>query len=233
MDLEKNAVVENVQDDAVQVVQEVPEKVENDGDDNRQAQLDKALGARLQREREKAYQKAKQEAEAQYAPLREIELAAKQLYPDKTLRDVIVDQKVQQLMKDEGVTEGVARRLIHAELGISAKQSTETKPTKEEPKPERDPMLQRLAEQADDIKAEYGEDMVELLKANPDIAERVGSGELDLYKARREIQKVQKEAPPVVRTPHGTQPKNKGIKDMSAAQFAELERRIRNGETFS
>jgi hypothetical protein len=216
-----------VQDDAAQV-DAGEEKVEKQGDDNPQAKFDKALAPRLQRERDKAYQKAKTDLEAQYAPLKDVERLAKSLYPDKDLREIVIEQEVQKMVKGEGVSEAIARRLIKAEYGITGKapEVPKAQPKAEEPAVD----VSRLQAQAQDIMDEYGVNIVDQLKENPEIFQRVASGEIDMYKARRLLSDPK--SPPVVRSPHGNIPPTKGIKDMTPAQLQAMEKRIQAGETF-
>ncbi len=218
--------VENLPDDAAQESQG-EEKVVETGADAQPAKADpKWLKPRLERERDAGYKKAKAELEAQYAPLKALDESVKKMYPDKNLEDIVFEQRVHQAMQeDPDLKEATAKRLVRAEMGSSRSyEPPKAQETKE------DPHMEHLKLQARDIAEEYGENMADLLKANPEIMERVASGEIDLYKARREIKSGS--GVPVIKSPTGTAQGTRGIKDMTQKEWDKLNQSIKEGHVY-
>lgn len=225
MDIEK-LTVDTMPDDAAPD-NDGEEKVVDTGADAQPAKVDpKWLKPRLDREREAGYKKAKAEIEAQYAPLKAVEEHFKQMYPDKTIDDILFEERVKQAMQeDPDLKEATAKRLVRAEMGSGKN----PEPAKVQ-RPVADQHMELLKQQAQDIAEEYGDNMAELLKANPDVMARVAEGELDLYKARREIRS--KSGVPVIKSPTGTAPGTKGIKDMTQKEWERMNQAIRNGHVY-
>lgn len=170
--------------------------------------IDKAVA----KERERILSEVKAEMEAQYAPLRErlLEMDAQELVNNGEVKDI-----------------ETARELVRYRQGQKPAQKPE-QPRNADGKfsSKNDANIQFLAKQADRVKAQTGIDVVGILENDPEIRDKVFSGEMDFHEVA-EMAKSRKRPPAPMRTPNGaTGYEKNAIESMSDAQFKRLEQKI-------
>ena len=171
--------------------------------------IDKAVA----KERERILSEVKAEMEAQYAPLRErlLEMDAKELVEQGVVKDL-----------------ETAKELVRYRQGQKPAQKPE-QPRSADGKysSKNDANIQFLAKQADRVKAQTGIDVVSILENDPEIRDKVFSGEMDFHEVA-EMAKARKRPPAPMRTPNGaTGYEKNAIESMSDAQFKRLEQKIK------
>lgn len=186
------------------------------------------VAGRIAKAVEKAVAQVTAQYEAQMAPIRErlLEMDAKDLVDSGKVKDL-----------------ETAKELVRYRQG----QPAQAKPaeTAEQPRqannqsaPKTDPVLQAqinlLAKQADKIKAKTGLDVIEVMNNDPEIKNKIISGEIDFYDVAEQMRGQQKKKPPApMRSPNGVNGQIKGtIMSMSDKQFEQLEKRVREGARF-
>lgn len=170
--------------------------------------IDKAVA----KERERILSEVKAEMEAQYAPLRErlLEMDAQELVNNGEVKDI-----------------ETARELVRYRQGQKPAQKPE-QPRNADGKfsSKNDANIQFLAKQADRVKAQTGIDVVGIIENDPEIRDKVFSGEMDFHEVA-EMAKSRKRPPTPMRTPNGaTGYEKNAIESMSDAQFKRLEQKI-------
>jgi hypothetical protein len=92
-----------------------------------------------------------------------------------------------------------------------------------------------LSHQADTIKARTGVDVIREFESNPEIKQKVISGEMDFYDVAETMKQSRAKRPPApMRSPNGASGTNpNAIDSMSDEQFARMEKRIREGARYS
>ena len=93
-----------------------------------------------------------------------------------------------------------------------------------------------LAHQAKKIQASRGLDVMKEFNTNPEIKQKIISGEMDFYDVAEEMSKAQTRKPPApMRSPNGASGTNQpnAIESMSKEQFARLEKRISEGARYN
>ena len=170
--------------------------------------IDKAVA----KERERILSEVKAEMEAQYAPLRArlLEMDAQELVNSGEVKDI-----------------ETARELVRY------RQGQKPEPRQEQPRnangqyaSKDDANIQLLARQADRVKEQTGIDVVGILENDPEIRDKVFSGEMD-FREVAEMAKSRKRPPSPVRTPNGaTGYEKNAIESMSDAQFKRFVQKI-------
>lgn len=177
------------------------------------------------------------EFDAQLAPFRErmIEDEARELVRQGAVKDLAVAKELVKYRRNAGVP------------------STESKPGNEQaarPRNERgqfaaqqpqqkDPAvsarIDMLAHQADSIKERRGIDVIAAFNEDPDIKQKVISGEMDFYDVAEAIGNSEKKKPPApMRAPNGASGAQKStIASMSDEQFKRFEKRLTEGARFN
>ena len=90
--------------------------------------------------------------------------------------------------------------------------------------------INMLSHQADRIRERSGVDVIAEFNKNPDIKQKVISGEMDFYDVAEAMRKPKKKAPSPMRSPNGANGyQQNAIDSMSDEQFAKLEKRLREG----
>lgn len=176
------------------------------------------------------------EFEAQLAPFRErmIEDEAKELVRQGAVKDLAVAKELVKYRRNAGVqpdsnpgNEQTARP--RNERGQFVPQ---------QPK-QRDPAISAridmLAHQADSIKERRGIDVITEFNENPDIKQKVISGEMDFYDVAEVMSNAEKKKPPApMRAPNGASGAQKStIASMSDEQFNRFEKRLSEGARFN
>lgn len=191
-----------------------------------QRRIDKALA----RERDNIKAEVMAEMEAQYAPIKErlLEMDAQELVRKGTVKDLETAKELLRYRQGQGAVPPAA-------------------PKAEQPRqqngqfaPKEDPVtsakIDMLAYQADKIKAQTGVDVISEFSNNPDIKQKVISGEMDFYDVAEMMKTTHKKHPPApMRSPNGAsgQTPLNAIETMSDEQFERMERRISQGGRFS
>ena len=186
------------------------------------------VAGRIAKAVEKAVAQVTAQYEAQMAPIRErlMEMDAKELVASGKVKDL-----------------ETAKELVRYRQG----QPAQAKPaeTAEQPRqsngqyaPKKDPVIEAqinlLAKQAEKIKAKTGLDVIEVMNNDPEIKNKITSGEMDFYDVAEQMKGQTKKKPPApMRSPNGVNGQIKGtIMSMSDKQFEQLEKRVREGARF-
>lgn len=95
--------------------------------------------------------------------------------------------------------------------------------------------INMLAHQAAKIKDSRGIDVMKEFNTNPEVKQRIISGEADFYDIVEEMSKAPKKPPAPMRSPNGASGTNQpnAIESMSKEQFARLEKRISEGARYN
>ena len=191
-----------------------------------QKRIDKALA----RERESMRAEIMAQVEAQYAPIRErlLEMDAQELVRKGEVKNI-----------------ELAKEILRYRQGLP----TQEKPaeTAEQPRqangqfaPKQDAVIQAridlLANQADKIKDKTGIDVIEIMNNDPNIKNKIVSGEMDFYEVAETVkQKPARRGPPApTRSSNGASGQSpNAIDSMSKEQFARLEKKISEGARIS
>ena len=191
-----------------------------------QKRIDKALA----RERDSMRAEIMAQVEAQYAPIRErlLEMDAQELVRKGEVKNI-----------------ELAKEILRYRQGMPA----QAKPaeTAEQPRqangqfaPKQDAVIQAridlLANQADKIKARSGIDVIEIMNNDPNIKDKIISGEMDFYEVAETVkQKPARRGPPApTRSSNGASGQSpNAIDSMSKEQFARLEKKISEGARIS
>jgi hypothetical protein len=167
------------------------------------------------------------EYEAQIAPLRErlLEMDAKELVKSGEFKSL--DRAKEYLQLKQGIT------------------PTENKPApqprneKGQYAPKEDPAtterINMLAHQADKIKTKTGVDVMAEFSSNPEIKNKILSGEIDFYDVLDQVKSTPRRKPPApARSSNGASGQSpNAIETMSKEQFARLEKKISEGARYS
>ena len=217
MDLDETMVEEFAADDTQQespVTEELPVEEESAAPEQTQGTSEPGW---IKKRTDKAAEKARAETraemqaffDAQMAPLRErlLEYDAKDMVEQGLVKDL-----------------DTARELLRYRMGMQ-KQS--------EPEPKEDPAvsarISMLQHQADRIR-ERGIDVLAEFNSNPDVKQRIISGEWDFYDV---AERMSKKPPAPMRSPNGASGSEKStISSMSDDQFNRLEKRIKEGARY-
>ena len=191
-----------------------------------QKRIDKALA----RERDSMRAEIMAQVEAQYAPIRErlLEMDAQELVRKGEVKNI-----------------ELAKEILRYRQGLPAQQ--ETQKTAEQPRqangqfaPKQDAVIQAridlLANQADKIKGKTGIDVIEIMNNDPNIKNKIVSGEMDFYEVAETVkQKPARRGPPApTRSSNGASGQSpNAIDSMSKEQFARLEKKISEGARIS
>lgn len=191
-----------------------------------QKRIDKALA----RERDSMRAEIMAQVEAQYAPIRErlLEMDAQELVRKGEVKNI-----------------ELAKEILRYRQGLPAQQ--ETRNTAEQPRqqngqfaPKQDAAITAridfLAEQANKIKAKTGIDVIEIMDNDPNIKNKIVSGEMDFYEVAETVkQKPARRGPPApTRSSNGASGQSpNAIDSMSKEQFARLEKKISEGARIS
>ena len=191
-----------------------------------QRRIEKAVAKALAAERENI----RAEYEQRFAPLQErlIEMDARELVQQGVVKDL-----------------ETAKELVRYRQGQTASpQAPAEQPRNSNGQfaPKEDPVMNAqidmLAHQADTIRDEYGIDVIKVFSENPDIKQKVISGEMDFYDVARMMQKQQggsrKKAPAPMRSPNGAAAHSpNAIENMTDEQFRRMEEKISKGARYA
>ena len=182
---------------------------------------------------DKAVQKAIRETEARMQAMFDAQLAP--------LRESMMERQAEDLVA-QGEFKSKERALEYVRLKNGA--SVPTTPTDEEQTPrdaqgrfatkqQDDPMVsaraQLLAAQADKIRDRKGLDVMQAFNTNPDIRDKVLSGEWDFYDVAENMHRL----PPTIRTTNGASGGGSiDIAHMTDEQFERLNQNLAAGKTY-
>ena len=181
----------------------------------------------------KAVQKAVAETEARLTAQFEAQYAP--------IRERMLEMEAQDLVKKGDVKNlEIAKELVRARQGMPAQQ-----PTGQSAQPRQangqfasaqdakmNARLEILAEQADKLSAKIGVDLIDVMKSDMKIRDKILSGKMDFYDLAEQVknQPTKKKPPAPMRSPNGVNGQIKGtIMSMSDKQFEELEKRVKAG----
>jgi hypothetical protein len=174
----------------------------------------------------KAVQKAVAETEARLTAQFE-----KQLAP---FREQALNAEAQELVRSGKVKDlETAKELVRYRQGQPQEQK-QAQPREAQGQPQEDPAIKArinmLQHQADRIKGNGGPDVIAAFKNNPEVKEKVVTGEWDFYDVAEHLQKggQKKRAPAPMRSPNGASGMNPNAIDlMSDEQFDRMEKNIK------
>lgn len=179
---------------------------------------------------DKAVSKAVQETEARMRAEFESTLAP--------IRESMMDREADQLVA-AGEFKSKERALEYVRMKSGLPGAAPQQPTPQQPEatPEVKARANILAKQAEKIKAQHGYDVMGEFNADPDVRQRVLSGEWDFYDVAEHMEsgasRRRTASPKLVRTPGGTGLSgNFSVADMSDAQFERLQANLRAGKVY-
>lgn len=176
---------------------------------------------RVSKEVTKAVQATEQRLRAEY----EAKLAP--------LRESMMERQAEELVK-QGEFRNIARAKEYLKLGgrvtlEEPSKGREGQPAKQDP--EADARIKVLAKQADKL-AKRGTDVMGVLNDNPQIRNKVLSGEWDMYDVVEAMNAPQRKAPPAVRSANNGNAPAMDIRSMSDAQFKKLQENLSRGKSY-
>lgn len=240
MDFEENMVEEEVVEEAEDLLPEVTEEPEetgesldslNEEEEDEPTEDTPAQGTSepgyVQKRISKAVAKAVAETEARMQAMFEQQMAP--------IRAKMMEDEAQELVRNRQVSDiEMARELVRLRQGMMPQQQQETPkeaPTEDAGVVER---INMLKHQAAKIKANTGIDVIAEWNSNEDVKNAVMNGEMDFYDVAEQMKKPKKRPPSPMRSPNGASGTNpNAIESMSDAQFAKLEKRIREGARYT
>ena len=196
-----------------------------------QKRIDRALA----RERASIIEQVKAEMEAQYAPIRErlLEADAKEMVRRGEVKDI---ETAKELLR---YRQGQAPQAAQPEQAPQPRNERGQFSSSNQLDAQTSERIDRLAEQADAIKAMTGIDVIDVFSKDEEIKAKVTSGEMDFIELAKQLQKEQeqpKRHPPApTRSPNGASGSSNpnAISSMSDEQFERMERRIKEGARYS
>lgn len=212
------------------------EKVEETSADNSQSAdgqeknpFGRALEKRVAEEKRKWEREAEERYSQRYAADSALAGTLRRLHQgkdDKAIEEALFDAQARQLADEEHISESFAKRLLRAEMSANnyaaVPQTTKT---------DNDERITMLNGQIQEIKENDGVDMLEVLKSDDFIKDKVGSGEWDINRAYSHyLSSKRKSAPPVNRGGARSE-STKDWKTMSSEEFAKYRERLRQGQT--
>ena len=170
------------------------------------------------------------EYEAQFAPVRErlIEMEAKELVSNGEIKNLDLAKELVRLRQGQPAVAPAAEK--PAEQPRQA--NGQFAPKKE---PANDPFIKNLARQADELSAELGVDLVDVMNSDPEIKRKIMNGDMDFYGLAKQIKaKPGKKSPPApTRSPNGVSGSEKtSIGAMTAEQFARFDKSLDEGKRY-
>lgn len=129
---------------------------------------------------------------------------------------------------EEMVAQGEFRSLDRAKEYVRLKGYVEETPKTSEPDPVFQAKADLLASQADKIKARNGIDVMSVFNSDPEVKQRVLSGEWDFY----DVAESMKKPLSPVRTPNGAGTSPLSIQNMSDEQWARLQKNLSSGRKY-
>lgn len=165
------------------------------------------ISARVNDAVRKAEERIRAEYEAKLAPLYE----------------TMMDRQAQDL-----VEQGEFRSIDRAKEYVRMKGGYEPQEEAEEEDPYLSAKADFLAKQAEKIKANRGLDVMAVFNSDPDIKQRVLSGDMDFY----DVAETMKRPLSPVRNPNGGNTNVMSIQGMSDEQFARLQKNLSGGKRY-
>ena len=190
--------------------------------------MKKRVGAAVNKAVAEAEARIRAEYEAQLAPLREMQLEAE---ADKLVSDGVVTQRE------------VALELVRARRGLPAQNTNPTPAADVPPRDEKGRYVARsnapdaesqrrasmLIAQAENIKSATGVDVMSLYESDPDVHEKILSGEWDFTNVLSHHNKAARGAPAPVRSANGLGMGDVSISRMTDEQFDRLNDYLAHG----
>lgn len=226
---------ESAMDDALQAREEQPNVPDNTpfsefaaGEENQETEQTQSSASepgwikqRVSKEVNKAVQATEQRLRAEY----EAKLAP--------LRESMLERQAEELVK-QGEFRNIARAKEYLKLGgrvtlEEPSNAREAQPAGQDP--EASARIKVLAKQADKL-AKRGTDVMAVLNDNPQIRNKVMSGEWDMYDVVEAMNTPQRKAPPAVRSANNGSAPAMDIRSMSDAQFKRLQENLRSGKSY-
>lgn len=153
------------------------------------------------------------------------------------IRERLLEDEAQKLVQQGTVADlDTAKELLRYRQGLPAP-TPQPRNDKGQFAPKEDPAvnarIEMLRHQAANIKSRQGIDVIAEWNSNPEFKKKVISGEMDFYDIADAMSK-KKRTPSPMRSPNGASGAEKtAIDNMSDAQFARLEKRIKEGARYS
>lgn len=183
---------QGLQDDAaMRAAEETPEipseMVEESGADGPQEkskgtdQFAAALNKRIEAEKRKWERDAEKSFSQKHAEDLELAGMLRKLHAGKdgkAITEALFEESVKRLAEEDGVPEAFARKMLRLELNAPAEKTAPAKQTKETP--DRTDML---AQQIAEIRESEDVDMMEVIKNDDAIREKIATGEWDINRA--------------------------------------------------
>lgn len=237
----------------------LPDEVVEESDDSEEESLDS-----LTEDGEPADEQPKQEpqsagGEPGYVKKRIDKAVARAVAETEARMQAMFDRQMapirEKMLNDEArelVRQGEFKSLERAKEYLQLKQGLPVGTQSEAPKPQAQPrnaqgqfapktdpaiqaQIKMLAHQADTIKAKRGVDVMKEFNSNPEIKQKIMSGEMDFYEVAEQMASRKSKRPPApMRSPNGASGQNpNAIDTMSDDQFDRMEKRIKEGARYS
>jgi hypothetical protein len=148
------------------------------------------------------------------------------------MRDRLLEMDAQELVRKGEVKDiETARELVRYRQNQPAPVKQEQpRETNGRFAPKQDPQMQArikiLANQADKIREKTGVDVMEVFHNDPEIRNKIFSGEMDFYEVAEQVKPSRKKPPAPMRTPNGSSIGPNSIEAMSDAQFKKLDKML-------
>lgn len=226
-DLLMEEIVEEPQDDSLSLEEalgEQPVQEQNGNQKTQSAGEPKEPGYvqnRINKAVEKAVSAVRNEYEAKLAPLMEhmLNTEAQELVRSGKVKDL---ETAKELVRyRQGQPQAAEPQQPRNERGQFASAQNSVDPATQA-------RISMLQHQADRIKAQGGPDVISAFQNDPEIKEKLVSGEWDFYDVADSISKTRKKTPAPMRSPNGasSNPRAIDFENMSSEQFKKLEKRI-------
>lgn len=206
---------EEPQGESIETITEEPQQEEQPKEPGWIKQrIDKAVSRALSEQE----QRLRGEYEAMLAPIRESVL-------DRQAEDLVSQGEFKSLDR--------AKEYVRMKNGIQPVQQP-VQPV-QQPVQQNDPEVnvraKLLMQQAQKIRNNRGVDVLGVYNSDPDVKQKILSGEWDFYDVADTLQK--KSPPSPTRTPNGANYSATSVKDMSADQFAKLQANLAGGRKYN
>lgn len=152
-------------------------------------------------------------------------------------QEYMLDAEANELVRKGTVKDlETARELVRYRQGQpQTAPAAESQPKNEETTdPATQARIAMLRHQADRIKADGGPDVIAEFRDNPEIKQKIVSGEMDFEDVARYMKGNKKKAPSPMRSPNGASGAEKtAIENMTDAQFDRLVKKVQGGARYS
>lgn len=150
------------------------------------------------------------------------------------IRESVLDRQAEDLVKQgEFKSLDMAKEYVRMKNGLPVQQQPVQQPVQQpaQDNPEVSVRAKMLMQQAHKIRDNRGVDVIGMYNSDPDVKQKILSGEWDFYDVADAMQK--KTPPSPTRTPNGANYTANSVKDMTDAQFAKLQANLAGGRKYN